>query len=608
MKHFIAALLCCLLLCGCGAEQPPEAADSSTEPSTFATAPEGLYDAGSVLEQKYGGGVRSYPLNLSDARGMIPFGDGLLIFTGDETTNLILLTGENLYPEASTGLDFFLDSRDPSLVVGGSALSYYDPVTRETVVLDTGLKIVSRITAPEGLIGKPVLTQDRNLLYYCTETSLRVWDLESGIRRTIKEMAYPGQTVAGLHWGETIVHCQTDAGNLFLSAADGHLVQEYDGAITLVSTDSTFSAAVTLGLNPMLVYRCAGASQLLLPETLDGEYYCLSGGLGAVRVWTPSENQVELEYYDLTSGLRSSVLRLDTTYHPDAAARLGDFVYILTFDDTYGCSTVYRWDIAALATNDAAIYAGAYAGEDASLREELALCRQYAQELGARYGIEILVGPEAAATEPWDYYLEAELQPALIERELELLEQRLANYPGTILADTAADFTSLKLCLVRSITGSAESGSLDAATGVQFLEGTDAYVVIAGGQYAQQALYHELFHAMETHILNNSIAFDQWEKLNPAGFDYDYSTSATEARDAGIYLQPEHRAFIDRYSMTFPREDRARILEYAMLDGNRQLFEAPILQSKLQAICDGIREAYGLKKSEERFLWEQYLQ
>lgn len=608
MKQLIAALLCCLLLCGCGrkpsAEAMAPAAESTAIPTTL---PEGLYDPESPLERKFHGAVRAYPLNLSDAVGMVSFGESLLIFSGDETTNLILLTGESLYPAASTGLNFFLDPQDPSLVLGGNALSCYDPVSRETLVLDGSLKIVSRIAAPEDLIGTPVLSQDRNTLYYCTENALRAWDLESGIRRTVKEMSHPGQSVAGLHWDETIVHCKTDDGNLFLSAADGHLVREYDGEISLVSSDSTYCAALTLGLSPVLVYRSAGNPQILLPETLDGEYRFLRGGLGAIRIWKPSEHQTELEYYDLTTGLRRSVLRLDTEQSPISVTQLKEDLYILLYDDAYDCHTVYRWDPAALATNDATPYAGDYAADGISLRDQLELCRQYASQLGERYGIEILVGPEAAAVEPWDYDLEAEIQPALIGRELEALEQALANYPQTVLADTAADFSSLKLCLVRSVTGSAESGSLDAATGVQFLEGSDAYVVIAAGPYARQALYHELFHAMETHILNNSIAFDQWEKLNPAGFDYDYSAAA-ETRDAGIYLQPEHRAFIDRYSMTFPREDRARILEYAMLPGNRQLFQAPILQSKLQTLCDGIREAYNLKKSPETFLWEQYLQ
>ena len=60
--------------------------------------------------------------------------------------------------------------------------------------------------------------------------------------------------------------------------------------------------------------------------------------------------------------------------------------------------------------------------------------------------------------------------------------------------------------------------------------------------------------------------------------------------------------------MSFPKEDRARILEYAMTPGHEALFQATQMQAKLSQLCQGIREAYGLKKAEETFLWEQYLQ
>ena len=113
---------------------------------------------------------------------------------------------------------------------------------------------------------------------------------------------------------------------------------------------------------------------------------------------------------------------------------------------------------------------------------------------------------------------------------------------------------------------------------------------------------------METHILNESIAFDQWNALNPSGFEYDYDYQANAQRDAGVYLRGENKAFIDTYSMSFPKEDRARIMEYAMLPGNQELFRSEILQKKLLTLCQGIREAYGLKKSEEVFVWEQYLE
>lgn len=609
MKHPIAVLLCCLLLCGCAQDIPeettaPTIAGTTAVPSTTA---EGLYDATSDLEQQTQGSVKVYPLNCTDAYGMRIFGDNVLILSGEETTTLTLLSGGNLRPTAEKTLDFLLGSQAPSLMQCGGALVYYDPVNRETVVLDEGLDPVRSIAAPEDLSGLPLLSEDRSTLYYCTETALRAWDLESGIRRTIKEMSYPGQTVAGLHRGGTVLHCKTESTNLFLSALDGRLIREWDGDISLLSTDSTYCAAFTLGQNPVMVYCHGDTPQILLPEDFSREYLLLKNGLGAVGYRQSQEGTLTLEYYDLTNGTRRSQLTLMTEAPPAAVDcdALG-YIYILADDAGYGCSTLYRWDTAAMPSADSQTYAADYATEENPLPGALALCRQYAQELSEKHGIQILIGKEAAVTEPWDYDLEAETQPSLILQELMLLDTRLSRYPEGILTATASNFTALKLCLVRSVTGSAESGSVQTATGVQFLDGTDAYVVITAGLYGEQALYHELFHAMETHIFNYSIAFDQWDSLNPSGFEYDYGYSAQE-RDASIYLHTEHRSFIDRYSMSFPKEDRARIMEYAMMDGNRELFKVPALQAKLQKICEGIREAYGLEKASENFPWEQYL-
>jgi len=130
-------------------------------------------------------------------------------------------------------------------------------------------------------------------------------------------------------------------------------------------------------------------------------------------------------------------------------------------------------------------------------------------------------------------------------------------------------------------------------------------VVIATGKYAQQALYHEFYHVMETHILAESTALDTWENLNPAGFSYNdgYGTQ----QDADIYLRGQTRAFVDSYSMSYPKEDRARIFEYATLSGTGDIFRSEYMQRKLTAVCTAIRGAYRMKQVADVLPWEQYL-
>ena len=600
MKQLITGVLCCLLLCGCSPALPETPAAPEATAATASCGP------GSALEQQYHGAVLSYPLDRSDALGLLAFGDGLLLFSGEETTTLTLLSGEDLLPAAAIELDFIFSPEDPSLVLREQTLSFYDPEHKETVVLDTRLEMIRRISAPEGLSGSPLLSRDQMRLYYCTETALMVWDLESGLHRTLKEMAYPAQSVAGLHRKDTVVQCRTGETNLFLSAETGTLIRQWEGPLTLISEEETFLAAFHLGLTPVLTWDLGKGCQLLLPEGADGNYLLLNNHPGAVRIVTHPSGSVQAEYYALNTGCRGSVLSLTAKQTPCAAAYSQNFLYLLCCDPSSPANTILRWDLAALATNDSTSYAADYATEALPLTDAMNRCEAYAEELSQRFGLQIRIGSDGAAVQPWDYDLEAELQPAILMRELKLLETRLARFPEGMLSATASDFSSLSLCLVRSVTGSAESGSLNHATGVQFLEGSDAYVVITTGRYSRQALYHELFHAMETHIFNYSIAFDQWDALNPAGFRYAYGHAANESRDSGIYLQPEYRSFVDVYSMSFPKEDRARIFEYAMLEGYKALFEAPVLQAKLAAVCEGIREAYHLEDFPEPLPWEQY--
>ncbi len=615
MKHLLSLLLACLLLCGC-ARNAPEA--ETTEPTAVpTTAPSteliGLYDAGSSLEAKTAGAVRAYPLNIPNAYSIRAMGDGLLILSGDKATTLTLLTGEDLYVTNRKTLDFFLNPNDPSLRIRDTELSYYDPVNRQTVVLNGTLKEVSHIAAPEDMVGAPILSADRNTLYYCTSAAIRAWDLETGIRRCVKEISYGSQTLTGLHFEDSLLQCAIeDDGQqrtLFLAADTGRLLYERDGSMTFTSYGGHYYAAIPTGMMQSLVFGEGEVSpQVLTPEEITAEPVFLEDNQAAVTISVPTDETIQLDYYEFDTGRRRSVLTLETQNYPAGIVDTIDgYVYILIYDQSYGGEAVYRWDVEHLPVNDSTDYTGPYYTAADPDYDGLARCQAYAAEIGEKYGIEVLVWEDALAVQPWDYDFEVEYLVPVLERELKLLDARLSQYPGDFLSDTASHFTALKICLVRQITGTAESGSLDIATGIQFFDGTDAYVTIAVGDYSERALYHELFHVMETHILNESIAFDQWNALNPDDFAYDYDYSGNASQAFGSYLQGDTRSFVDTYSMSFPKEDRARIMEYAMLDGNEAVFQSQPMQAKLQKLCEGIREAYGLKKSEATFLWEQYL-
>lgn len=615
MRKLLIALLC-FLLCGC-AQQPAAAEETHSSAAKTILSSEGLTTNLQIkwdLESQYNGALQACPLSVRKVQGMRNMGENLLLFSGNGSTTLTLLSGDDLTEITSVTLDLTLDPHDPSLQITEAGLSFFDPEKKETVKLNSALEETGRIAAPADVSGSPILSSDGTMLYYGTPNAIREWNLETGIRRRIKELPFQEVALSGLHWNDQVLQCRITENNqlrtLFLDADSGALLQEKNGEIQLTTLDERYYAFFPMGYMYGMVFgENASAPQALFPDDLSASCIFLPRLQAAVTLSERSDALL-LEYYALDTGLRHGALSLQEFHAPKDIVSNGDDVHLLIYDPEHDCDVIFRWDIPkpTHTAKNASGYTDSYHTAAAPDLAGLTVCQRYAEEIGSKYGINILIWKDAIETQPWDYVFEEAYLCQVILEELTLLDQRLAQYPQGLLAETASHFSSLNFCLVQQITGSPASGSLDTATGIQFLRGTDAYVVLAAGKYSEQALYHELFHVMETHILTQSIALDRWNDLNPAGFEYDYDYQANARRNSGIYLQKEYRAFVDTYSMSYPKEDRARVMEYAMLPGNEELFRPEIMQAKLKALCLGIREAYGLEKSPEHFLWEQYLE
>lgn len=605
MKRLIPLLLVCTLLCGCMANAHAQQLPTTQPPTTAAVQPTETVPETSASTV---GSDTFVTLPVPDAYGILSLGENLVVLSGTEGTVMTLVHGEDLTVTASRGLEFFLDFSDPSLRVCGGALAYFDPVNRQTVVLDEKLSAVGHIAAPEDLVGSPILSSDRNTLYYCTAQGIRAWNLETGIRRMLKEVSYPQQMLSGLHCSDQVIQCtvenEAETTTLFVSAADGELLAQQEGTVTMRTLDDRYYANFSIAATAAHVFGSDETdAQIFLPQTLSDAVTFLPECQGAAVTSLVDGATARVQYYDLASGRLTDTLEIPSTFAPAGVVSNSQDLFVLIYDPDAGCYTLHRWR-PALSPVSETKYTGTYTKSPDNAA--LASCQTKADQLGAKYGIRILVGETAAQVQPWDYDITPEYLVPVILRELELLEQRLADYPGDLLKVTASHFQSLNLCLVREITGTAESGSLENANGLQFLEDGSAYVAIAAGEYSQQALYHELYHVMETHVLTKSTALDTWEALNPEDFTYSYSLEAGNNANVSVYLTPERRAFVDSYSMSFPMEDRARIFENAMLPGKEDLFQTSTMQAKLRAVCQGIRDAYDLPQ--EPCLWEQYLQ
>lgn len=620
MRKLLWILALVLLLWGCAAEP---AVEETTEPvqteTAIPTEPAGCYDPDSAVEAQTGGAVRSYPLPIADAYDMVCVGPDLVIFSGWKNTTLTMLSGENRFISARIELDRYISSDQPSTQVTGRGISYFCSATRDLVLLDTALREVARIAVPGDLVGEPMLSADRKLVYYCTAESVRVLDLETGISRLLTEICYADQTVCGLLLDDTVLSCRlTDEnGNeqfLFLSTLDGSILNETRKAIRLSSSGDRYYVCVPEGAMDALIFGSDDQETMsqLLPRDVTAQAWFLESANAVVTASRSEDKTVSLEYYTLSDGLRKSALELENSSIPVCVTTGSgkNAVYLLYYSEEIGGEVVLCWDVETLAIRDSEVYTCPRYTLESPDTAGLAGCEAYAEALGQLYGMEILLCTDATVSQPWDYSLEVEYQVPLIQRELEKLSWLLGVYPEGFLSQASENTSSgvFRVALVRSITGTPESGSVQSAAGIHFWIDEEPYIALAVGQITENVLYHELFHIVESKVLADSQVYYEWDKLNPEGFDYDYNYTDWMDRTDSEYLTGESRAFIDSYSMSFPMEDRARIMEYAMTEGNESCFSSEIMQEKLYQLCLGIRKAFGLTKSEEIYLWEQYLE
>lgn len=237
-----------------------------------------------------------------------------------------------------------------------------------------------------------------------------------------------------------------------------------------------------------------------------------------------------------------------------------------------------------------------------------------ADEIGAKYGVKIYFGDELEDCYRDIYDYEITYNAVRLEQALNMLDEALALYPDGMLAQLDDTFGSaLKIYLSGEIVA-ADGTALTTAVGIQKTLEDNTFMVLdilAVYDY-ERTIHHELFHAVEGHLNNGEYYFDYdtWMTYNPDGFDYDYSYTENEMNSDRTYVVGDSEAgeyFIDTYSKSFPNEDRARIMEYAMMEPELQTgcFESEPLRRKLTCICEQIRAGFDTTGWPEKTIWEQ---
>ena len=615
MKPILATLLVFLIfLCGCSRQ--PEATVPPTDPpvteESVSEEPSGLYDADSYLEAHTDGAIRMYPLGQLDSIGFLPMGEDLLLFSATGGTTLTKYTGDTLSVAAVARLPCYIYPTDPAVQVSESGVTYYDERQNSLIFLDAGLQETNRLPLPEDICGMPALTADRRSLYYCTKNALRCIDTDTGLDRYLKEMTYPDQRVTALHCDDTVICCAvTDetgtAYQLYISTENGQLLQQSDGDTRLWTDGFSYFAIHRDGIYPELL---TGDSEqgptLLAVDTFERSVLPVPECGGVVLAPEKAGDSYQLDFYRLLNGTRSASVTLPGSEPVWSVQGSGqDAVWFLRYDAHYGCEVLHRWDLSKTPTGENTSYLSARYTADRPDLGGIADCREIADTLFEVYGVRILLWNDATACRMQGYTVVPEYQVPVIRRELTALEEMLFLYPDGFFRKAAESTANgyIQICLVRRIQ---EDSTGAEYSGLQCWDHyANAYLCLAAQESRPAAgFFHEMAHVIDSRVMTRCKAYDDWNQLNPKGFQYSYGDPAP---DGPRWLSGEDRAFVDTDSMRYPREDRAALMASAMERGNEAVFESETMQKKLRQLCIGIRTAFDMKKTTQTLLWEQYL-
>jgi len=593
MKRLVLILLAVLLLTGCTAQE--EVAPTETEPVVEVTKPVSIYMANSSVEQQSGGAVKVYVPEDGNYIGIATMGDHVVLVS--DLTKLTLMDKETGQLGASIKVGETISCESTDFTASDKGVSFYREDGQELVFLNTSLQQEAKVEIPEGVAGHPSISHTNQEIYYCKDKEVRALHLQTSISRLVKSQICESIELVGSHLDGTMLACKVidehgEESMLYLDSATGQTLD-----------DANQLSAMQTGASQYLVSRKEGLVHQQIFGTVDGapQIFSLEAPLtaafelGGGYCWSMDNGTLVMDYYDFATGTHKAQVRMVGVNEPIAVTADDQYIWILAKEGE--TEILYRWDVSKSPTGNAHSYIEPLYTREFPDTQGLEQCAQRALELKDKYGIKVLVGKEAIEVNG-NYELLDEYQVPALTEMMDKLEEVLVRFPSKFLKKSLAKGT-MNICLVRSIAGDKEM--------VQYYAGGHAYVVLAATENIEENFLHGVAYIVDSHVLGNSRDYDTWKKLNPSGFDYDYSYYLYEKHADSKYLTDENRAFVDAYSMTFPHEDRARLFVYAMMEGNESYFTTKTMQSKLKRMCQGIREAYGYEKNGKTYQWEQYL-
>lgn len=266
------------------------------------------------------------------------------------------------------------------------------------------------------------------------------------------------------------------------------------------------------------------------------------------------------------------------------------------------------WDITVPCTGESL---SCWRWEPAQVPEGTTVPRELyvrAREISQRFGVDIRIA-EQCRMEYGSYSGVMMTNEAMIETALQVLEETMEQLPAGLFDQLCyGNVGPLQIELMDTLIPYGDS--INAAAFVQ--ENYDHnLMVIDLGYLTPELFYHEL-----THVIDHRLTFDAtlrqdalfseaaWLELQPEGFDYAYSYTSMSDWTSDFY---DTGYFVSTYSMTYPTEDRATMMEDAV-SFYSSVGDSPALYRKLDYYARCIRDCFDTEGWPDVLPWEAVLE
>ena len=619
MKRKLMALLCtCILLSGChvGSESPVQTEPPVTEIPTTQTEPTvsmaPLLEQGSALEES------SNLLHIPNAivETMVQpelrqLGNGLLLseYMGQSMIlNHISMEDGSLITSASIPV-----GEGTKLYIGNGEIALCDRGSGLITILDESFHTLR--TYPVTVEGDDwYLNSDLDTLYiFFADRGLVARDLETGAENWLVDNGFR-VTVLGSS-GSYLIFEYTDRTDqktytrcLNLSSA----------TLETMPINGVVSDGTRQGENWLLQI----SDDYLLVQETDVKSLALEDG--TARLLSPRRHLLVMDpsRRDLTLFDTNGTFVSKCSLPQNAQAMTGsDFVWSgywegYFFTDFFGSSCrLMFWDVNVDTQGDnlAMEPLGAAVQTQPVVEPQL---YERVEKLSERFGLDIRIA-EKCTLDYTHYRAFVMTNPEYIRLALDTLENALSKYPEGFFRQLCyGSVESVRIELVDALTAKEDAQNQpDAAGGFAQNMGSYYLIVLDGYYMREPTVFHELSHVIDRRLEWDSFiredalySNEAWLAFQPPGFQYGYSYSNYAIDPEIVQAYVDSGDFISDYSMTNPTEERAVLMETAMVGGTWAFEPGTGRRTKMQYYADCIRDCFNTDGWPETTVWEQVLQ